>query len=84
MNWKDRALNAIKTVANNQSTVHVDDVLAIFNEPPFHPNHWGVVWKVAIKENIIQPTSEYKHSTVPIKHKRRVRVYASLCTSASA
>ena len=54
--WSARAYAAILTVARSKPTVHVDDVLAQFEEKPAHPNAWGSVWVRAIREKVLART----------------------------
>jgi hypothetical protein len=64
-------------VARRQSTVHVDDVLSIFNVKPSHPNAWGAPWQRAIKNGIIERTGTVRPSTDAKKNSHQYPVYRS-------
>jgi len=75
--WAERAYQAIVGVARFRPTVHVDDVLAVFGEPPEHPNAWGSVWQRAIRDGVITPTGMLRESRDRRKHRHQYPVYRS-------
>lgn len=75
--WADYAFEAIKIVAERQSEVHVDAVLAVFGAPPSHPNAWGSVWHRAIKQGLIEHTGTVRPSADKKKHAHNYPVYTS-------
>lgn len=76
--WGDCAYDAIKLVAQRQATVHVDDVLKIFNVAPTHPNCWGAPWQRAIKNGVIARTGTVRPSADAKKNAHQYPVYRSL------
>ena len=82
--WPGRAYQAIVAVAKRQSTVHVDDVLAIFPERPVHHNAAGQVWMSAARNGVIKRGKEWRHSRDRRKHKHLYPVYQSLIYRAEA
>ena len=80
--WGDEAYAALISIARNQDTVHIDDILATFTEKPKHPNAWGAVWMRAIKNRIIERSGESRPCTKDSgKHKHQYPVYVSLLRS---
>lgn len=75
--WGERAYQAIIAVARLAPTVHVDDVLQIFREPPQHPNAWGSVWQRAIHDGVISRTGQVRETQDRRKHRHQYPVYAS-------
>ena len=75
--WGERAYQAIVTLAHARPTVHVDDVLGIFDEPPQHPTAWGTVWSRALKAGIIERSGMTRQSRDPRKHRHVYPVYRS-------
>ena len=75
--WSERAYAAIERVAEAQSTVHVDDVLAVFDEAREHPNAWGAVWARALRNGDILRGHEFRESRTARKHRHRYPVYWS-------
>jgi hypothetical protein len=77
--WVERAYNAIVEIAKRSETVHVDDVLSTFSNPPRHPNSWGAVWMRAIRNGVIARTGTARPCTIdPKKHAHNYPVYRSL------
>lgn len=76
--WARRAYAAIVSVAVENPTVHVDDVLARFGEAPHHPNAWGAVWMRAIRERVIARTGTVRQCKDTKKHAHQYPVYQSL------
>jgi len=76
--WGDYAYDTIKLVAQRQATVHVDDVLRIFNVRPAHPNCWGAPWQRAIKDGVIARTGTVRPSADAKKNAHQYPVYRSL------
>ena len=75
--WADRAFLAIIDVALAKPTVHVNDVLEIFPDPPRHHNAWGAVWMRAIRAGVIQRTGTTAPCVSAQKHARQAPVYRS-------
>lgn len=76
--WAGRAYAAIVGIARGRPTIHVDDVLEVFQEEPHHPNAWGAVWMRAIREGDIERTGTVRPSTDPKKHSHLYPIYRSL------
>lgn len=80
--WRVRAYAAIHLVAAAQDSVHVDDIRAVFREPPLHPNAWGAVWMRAIRAGIISHSGRVRPCrSDPRKHAHQYPVYDSLVYS---
>lgn len=63
--WQAKALEAIRSVASQQPTVHADDVVAIFpDDPPCDRRAWGGVWRRAVKQGYVERTGEFRHNTL--------------------
>lgn len=78
------AFAAIRRVAQQQATVHVDDVLRECSVRPSSPNAWGAVWMKAIKSGLICRTGEARRCrTDPNKHAHTYPVYKSMIYRAS-
>jgi hypothetical protein len=76
--WADVAYAAIERVAIRQPHVHIDDVLREGVPRPDHYNAWGAVWMRAIRDEIIQRTTETRLCTVdPGKNAHRYPIYFS-------
>jgi hypothetical protein len=62
--WRATALEAIRTIARRQREVFVDEVRALFREPPpsGEERAWGQVWRNALRAGIIEPSSEHRNS----------------------
>jgi hypothetical protein len=75
--WAERAYQAIIAVARQRASVHVDDVLQIFREPPEHPNAWGSVWQKAIRDGVITRSGTVRETQDRRKHRHQYPVYAS-------
>jgi len=62
--WREAALAAIRRIARRQREVFVDDVRAIFREPPPNGDEraWGQVWRNAIRAGIIEPSGKHRDS----------------------
>jgi hypothetical protein len=75
--WADRAYHAIVVAARTSASVHVDDVLRIFPEPPEHPNAWGAVWSRAIRNGVISRSGLVREAQDRRKHRHQYPVYAS-------
>jgi hypothetical protein len=84
--WADDALDVIRLVAEQQRTVHVDDVaqaaLELGLQTPEHPNAWGSVWRVAVLRGFITRTGEVRGAGTKFeahkhKHSRAYPVYRS-------
>jgi hypothetical protein len=82
--WAERAYRAIVIVALFKPEVHVDDVLAIFDEAPAHPNAWGAVWARAIRDGVIRRGTAVRESRAPRKHRHCYPVYVSLIWGGAA
>ena len=77
--WSARCFGAIKALALNNPTIHVDQLLAAFKERPAHPNAWAAPWQRALREHIIIHSGRVAAITVdPRKRKRLAPVYLSL------
>jgi hypothetical protein len=76
--WGERAYQAIVCAARSSESVHVDDVLRIFPEPPEHPNAWGAVWQRAIRDRVISRTGTVRETQDRRKHRHQYPVYDSL------
>jgi hypothetical protein len=77
-NWSQIAYQAIENIARRQVHIHIDHVLCAGVPQPHHPNAWGSVWMRAIRNGIIQRSSETRPCTVdPIKNAHRYPVYFS-------
>lgn len=74
--WASMAYKVMCLIAKTQPTVHVDDVIGAVGQPD-HPNAWGSVWMRAIKNGVLQRTSETRQTADPLKHAHRYPVYAS-------
>lgn len=73
------AYSAIRTIAEQQDTVHVDDVLPLCTVKPNHPNAFGAVWMRAIRERIIAHSGTVRPCrTDAKKNAHRYPVYRSL------
>ena len=73
------AYEAIERVAQRQVHIHVDDILSEDVPAPNHPNAWGAVWARAIRNRVIQRTTETRLCKTDIgKHAHRYPVYFSL------
>jgi hypothetical protein len=82
--FAEAAYAAIRTVAEKQDTVHVDDVLPLCAVKPNHPNASGAVWMRAIRERIIEHSGMVRPCrTDAKKNAHRYPVYRSLIRSAS-
>jgi hypothetical protein len=82
--FAEAAYAAIRTVAEKQSTVHVDDVLAICTVAPCHYNAWGAVWMRAIRDGVIVHSGQVRPCrTDTKKNAHRSPVYRSLIRGAS-
>lgn len=76
--WCDLAYAAIDAIARRQFHIHIDDVLCVGIPQPEHFNSWGAVWMRAIRNGIIQRTTETRPCTVdPGKNAHRYPVYFS-------
>jgi hypothetical protein len=75
--WAERAYQAIIAVARQRASVHVDDVLQVFREPPQHPNAWGAVWQKAIREGVITRSGIVRETRDRRKHRHQYPVYLS-------
>jgi hypothetical protein len=75
--WAERAYQAIAHAARTQSSVHVDDVLAIFPERPDHPNAWGSVWTKALRAGVISRTGRTRETNDRRKHRHQYPIYRS-------
>lgn len=78
--FSTEATNAIRRVAARQEFLFVDDVIAECKVQPLHFNAWGGCWMRAIRDGIIAPTKERRHSRDPKKHSHEYKVYRSLNT----
>jgi hypothetical protein len=76
--WSERAYEAIVAIARLSPTVHVDQVLAIFDDKPVHHNAWGAPWHRAIKDRVIAHSGRVKPSADISKHRHQSPVYNSL------
>lgn len=76
--WSDRAYEAIVAIARLSRTVHVDQVLAIFDDKPVHHNAWGAPWHRAIKDGVIEHSGRVRPCADVSKHRHNSPVYKSL------
>lgn len=81
--WSELAYRAIVAVARDAESVHVDNVLAVFDIEPHHHNAWGAPWMRAIKDGVIERTGMVRASADPRKHKHNYPVYRSLVFAGS-
>ena len=82
--WGERAYRAIVAVARFRQTVHVDDVLMVFDEQPEHPNAWGSVWQRAIRDGVITHSGTVRETHDRRKHRHQYPVYRSEIFGAAA
>lgn len=75
--WKIRALEAVRAVAERQTHFIVDDCWR-FVEEPREPRAMGAVIAKARKQGLIAPTSEYRPSARVTAHSNPRRVWKSL------
>jgi hypothetical protein len=74
--FTERMLSTIYDIAVEHAELHID--LFADAEKPQHPNCLGSVWTKAIKLGWIEPTGEWRKSTVDsIKHARKYPIYRS-------
>jgi hypothetical protein len=77
--FAEAAYSVIRSIAEKQPTVHVDDVLAVCPVAPHHPNAWGAVWMRAIRDRIIAHSGMVRPCrTDAKKNAHRYPVYRSL------
>jgi hypothetical protein len=77
--FQTAAVALIRSIAEQQPTVHVDDVLAASTLEPRHHNAWGAVWSRAIKEGVIAKTGQHRRCKSDTKkHAHDYPVYRSL------
>lgn len=76
--FSTEAMNAIRRVAARQEFLFVDDIISECRVEPLHFNAWGGVWMRAIRDGVIAPTKERRHSRDPKKHRHEYKVYRSL------
>jgi hypothetical protein len=77
--WSEKAYLAIVTVAKRQATVHVNDVVEIFDQMPKHPNAWGAIWSRAKRDGVIAHRGDPPRKCADVrKHRHLSPVYRSL------
>src|SRR4051794_26046745 len=77
--FQSAAVELIRSIAEKQLSVHIDDVLAACELRPHHPNAWGAVWSRAIREGIIAKTGQRRRCKFDAgKHAHDYPVYRSL------
>ncbi len=77
--WDERALDAIRFVAEDNEYFTSDDVREHFSEEPHHPNAWGAVWKKAVRLRWIEEATDKPRvkSRRPLAHASKIPVYKS-------
>lgn len=76
--WSERAYEALVAVARMSPVVHVDQVLAAFDDKPVSHNAWGSVWMRAIKAKVIVHSGRVMPSRDVAKHRHNSPIYTSL------
>lgn len=80
-NWRDDALRVVHDVAVKEDYLTMADVrrhgIVVGLSEPSHPNAWGALFRSAAKEGWIEPTDEFKKSSIVSAHARMVRVWRS-------
>ena len=74
--WKEEALNALRSNLEVRLTVTADDLESYSN--PEHPNAMGGIFREAAKRGWCRFSGQYKASTIPRKHGRMLRIWESL------
>lgn len=70
--------NCICQIAAKQATVHIDDVLAVFDQKPAHPNANGAPWKRARNEGILVHSGQFRPTAGGGKNAHVYPVYRSM------
>lgn len=75
--FTERMLATIYEAASKNRELHIDLFAKV--EKPKHPNCLGSIWAKAVRLGWIEPTGEWRKSTMEaIKHARKYPLYRSL------
>jgi hypothetical protein len=76
--YRAAVLEAIKSIARRQATVHVNDLYNLGIERPKHHNVMGSIWREAANHRWIAMTDRTAPCIDPLKHRHRSPIYKSL------
>lgn len=77
--FSEQAYQALVRVAKRQLVLFADDLIAELNGlQPNHCNAWGPIYQRAVRDGVIQRTTEVRPSRVVSKRARLCPVYLSL------
>ena len=72
--WKEGALYVVKNLPADWRGTG-EDIRALVDEEPSHPNAWGGLVSKAVSEGFIKPTGEYTAMVSKKSHGRKTAVY---------